>query len=98
MNVKAIILILGLSFFSLSAEDEKILTTPVQNTNIDELSDTYENFLAKSLEDVEAADDDLDIDDITVSSGINAKNNPKFPKKTPEPSATTINIYFPAYR
>ncbi|MBK8397528.1 MAG: HEAT repeat domain-containing protein [Leptospiraceae bacterium] len=82
MNVKAIILILGLSFFSLSAEEEKFLVTPVHNTSIEILSDTYENYFAKSLEDVESTDDDLDIDDITANSGINAKNNPKFPKKT----------------
>lgn len=102
MNVKAIILILGLSFFSLHADGEKNLANPIQNTNLEELSKTYENFFAKSLEDVDAADDDLDIDDISANSGINAKNNPKFPKKTngtykPNAPANNSQYIAPSY-
>jgi hypothetical protein len=47
MNFKSIILILGLSFFSLLAEDGKKMAAPVESTDIEQLSDTYENLLAK---------------------------------------------------
>ena len=81
MNLKSIILILSLSFFSILAEEEKKIT-PVVGADLEQLSDTYESLFAKSLEDVESAEDDLDIDEISANSGINTKNNPKFPRKT----------------
>ncbi|HRG44609.1 MAG TPA: hypothetical protein PLG41_00280, partial [Leptospiraceae bacterium] len=76
MNFKSIILILCLSFFSLLADDGRKIAAPVESTDIEQLSDTYENLLVKSLEEVDNAEDDLDIDDISANSGINPKNNP----------------------
>ena len=103
MNFKSIILILCLSFFSLLADDGRKMAAPIESTDIEQLSDTYENLLVKSLEEVDNAEDDLDIDDISANSGINPKNNPKnnpkFPKKTNstyKPSIPANNNQFAA--
>ena len=103
MNFKSIILILCLSFFSLLADDGRKMAAPIESTDIEQLSDTYENLLVKSLEEGDNAEDDLDIDDISANSGINPKNNPKnnpkFPKKTNstyKPSIPANNNQFAA--
>jgi hypothetical protein len=83
MYAKSSILILIIGIFSISANPSSIELNPVQRMGIEEVSDKFDKQLAKSLDDADESDDELDIDEITSNtSGVNTKTNPKFPKKT----------------
>jgi hypothetical protein len=78
MHAKATILLILFGFFSLYADELK----PIERNSLEETSSKYESYFAKSLEDADESDDDLDIDEITATAGNVSKINPKFPKKT----------------
>lgn len=78
MYAKSSILIFFTAIFFIYSTDK--INQPIDINSIDALSEKIDQ-LAKSLEDSEESEDDLDIDELTNSSSVNTKSNPKFPRK-----------------